>query len=74
MSLPPELKEDYPNGNMILREDYKKAFKTEVRWTDIKSFLRTESIGEVYPNYSNGEKDRYVCRSSMSTEWSSQWF
>ena len=64
MSLPPELKEDYPNGNMILREDYQKAFKKEVRWMNIKSFLRTESIGQVYPTYSNGEKDRYVCHPS----------
>ena len=63
-NVPHELKEDYPNGNMILREDYRKSFKKEVRWKDIKSFLRTESIGEVYPNYSNGEKDRYVCRPS----------
>ena len=41
---------------MILREDYQKSFKKEVRSKDIKSFLRTESIGEVYPSYSNGEK------------------
>ena len=59
-----ELKEDYPNGNMIFREDYQKSFKKEVRWKDIKSFLRTESIGQVYPSYSNGKKDRYVCRPS----------
>ena len=63
-SLPHDLKEDYPNGNMVFREDYQKSFKKEVRWKDIKSFLRTESIGEVYPSYSNGEKDRYVCRPS----------
>ena len=37
----------YPNGNMILREDYQKSFKKEVRSKDIKSYLRTESIGEV---------------------------
>ena len=65
VNLPHELKEDYPNGNMILREDYQKAFKKEVRWTDIKSFLRAESIGEVYRSYNNGEKDRYVCLSSQ---------
>ena len=29
-----------------------------------QSFLKAESIGEVYPSYSNGEKDRYVCRPS----------
>ena len=55
-NLPHDLKEDYPNGNLILREDYQKSFKKEVRWRDIKSFLKTESIGEVYRSYSNGEK------------------
>ena len=59
-----ELEEDYPNGNMIFREDYQKSFKKEVRWKDIKSFLKTESIGEVYHSYSNGEEDRCVCRPS----------
>ena len=49
---------------MILREDYQKSFKKEVRSKDIKSFLRTESIGEVYLSYSNGGKDRYACRPS----------
>ena len=58
-NVPHELKEDYPNGNMILHEDYQKSSKKEVRWKDIKSFLRTESIGEVYPSYNSGEKDRY---------------
>ena len=29
-----------------------------------KVILRTESIGEVYPSYSNGEKDRCVFRPS----------
>ena len=28
------------------------------------SFLKVESIGEVYPSYSNDEKDWYVCRPS----------
>ena len=59
-----ELKEDYSNGNMILREDYRKSCKKEVRWKDTKSFLRTESIGEVYLSYSNAEKYRYACRPS----------
>ena len=63
-NLPHDFKEDYPNGNLILREDYQKSFKKEVRWNDIKSFLKTESIREVYPSYSNGEKNRYVCRPS----------
>ena len=61
---PHELKEDYPTGNLILREDFQKSFKKEVRWRDTKSFLKSEGIGEVYPSYSNGEKDRYVCRPS----------
>ena len=62
--MPVCLKEDFPNGNLILREDYQKSFKKFVRWNDNKSFLRLESLGEVYPSYSNGEKDRYVCRPS----------
>ena len=57
-SLPHELKEDYPHGNLILREDYQKSFKKAVRWRDTKAFLKNESLGEVYPSYSNGEKDR----------------
>ena len=65
-----ELKEDYPNGNMVFREDYQKSFKKEVRWKDIKSFLRTVSIGEVYPSHNSGEKDRH--KSSIPTEWSSR--
>ena len=48
--LPHQLKEDYPNGNLILREDYQKSLKKEVRWNDTKSFLKSESIGEVNPN------------------------
>ena len=59
-----QLKEDFPNGNLILRDDYQKSFKKLVRWNDTKSFLRSESLGEVYPSYTNGEKDRYVCRPS----------
>ena len=65
-NLPHELKEDYPNDNMILREDYQKSSKKEVRWKDTKSFLRTVSTGEVYPSYNSGEKDRY--KSSIPTE------
>ena len=59
-----QLKEDFPYGNLILSEDYQKSFKKLVRWNDTKSFLRSESLGEVYPSYTNGEKDRYVCRPS----------
>ena len=62
--LPYQLKADYPNGNLILREDYQKSFKKRVRWNDIKSFLKSEQLGEVYPSYDNSEKDRYVCRPS----------
>ena len=62
--LPYQLKEDYPNGNIILREDYQKSFKAETRWRDTKKFLRKEGLGEVYPSYNNSEKDRYVCRPS----------
>ena len=47
-----------------MREDYQKSFKKEVRWKDTKSFLKHEGLGEVYPSYSNSEKDRYVCRPS----------
>ena len=28
-------------------------------------FLRLEGLGEAYRSYSNGEKDRYVCRASL---------
>ena len=38
-SLADELKADYPNGNLIYREDYQKSFKKGVRWADTKSFL-----------------------------------
>ena len=59
------LKEDFPNGNLILREDYQKSFKKRVRWNDTKSLMiGWEDYCEVYPSYSNGEKDRYVCRPS----------
>ena len=39
-SLADELKADYPNGNLIYREDYQKSFKKGVRWSDTKRFLR----------------------------------
>ena len=64
-NLPHELKDNYPNDNLILREVYQKK---EVRWRDIKSVLRAKSVGKVYRSYSNGEKDRYVCRSSRQNE------
>ena len=59
-----QVKEDFPNDNLILREDYQKPFKKLVRWKDTESFLRLEGLNEVYPSYSNGDKDRYVCRPS----------
>ena len=59
-----QLKEDYPNGNLILRKDYQTLFKKLVHWEDTKSYLSSEGLGEVYPSYTNGEKDRYVCRPS----------
>ena len=59
-----QLKEDYPNGNLILREEYQKSFKKLVRWEDTKSYLNSEGLGEVYPSYTNGEKERHVCRPS----------
>ena len=39
-SLADELRADYPNGNIIYREDYQKSFKKEVRWADTKVFLK----------------------------------
>jgi len=35
-----KMKTQYPNGNMILREDYQKSFKAETRFADTKTFLR----------------------------------
>ena len=64
-NLPHELKDNYPNDNLILREVYQKK---EVRWRDIKSVLRAKSVGKVYRSYNNGEKDRYVCRPSRQNE------
>ena len=39
-SLADELKADYPNGNIIYREDYQKSFKKAIRWKDTKAFFR----------------------------------
>ena len=30
--------------------------------------MRAKSVGKVYRSYSNGEKDRYVCRPSRQNE------
>ena len=35
-----QLREDYPNGNVIFREDYQKSFKKKVRWEDTKTFFQ----------------------------------
>ena len=35
-----QIRHDYPNGNVILREDYQKSFKKKVRWEHTKKFLR----------------------------------
>ena len=56
--------EDFPNGNLILREDYRRLFKAKVRWKDTKKFLRVEGLGEVYPSYTNAELERLVYRPS----------
>ena len=33
--------EDFPNGNLIFREDYQKSFKKESRYKDLQEFLKT---------------------------------
>ena len=48
------------NCNLILREDYEESFKKGIQWKYVKSFLKSEGIGEVYPSYSNSKKDRHV--------------
>ena len=35
-----QIREDYPNGNIIFRKDYQKSFKKQVRWDDTKKFFR----------------------------------
>ena len=40
-----QLKEDYPNGNLSLREDYQMSFKKFVRWEYTKSYLSLEGLG-----------------------------
>ena len=54
-----QLKEDFPNGNLILQVIQKAC---PVERYQLISEIR--DLGEVYPSYSNGEKDRYVCRPS----------
>ena len=61
---------------MILREDYQRSFKAETRFQDTKDFLKKylgsliclrilrEYLGVVYDSYSNGEKEREVCKPS----------
>ena len=33
--------EDFPNGNLIFREDYQKSFKKQSRYRDLQDFLKT---------------------------------
>ena len=60
----PPTKAELSNGNLILREDYQRSFKKLLRWKDTKPFLKADGLGDVYPSYSNDEKERYVCRPS----------
>ena len=59
-----QIKQDFPNFNLILGEDYQISFKAKVRWKDTKKFLQVESLGEVYPSYTNAELERLVYRPS----------
>ena len=43
-SMKDDLIVDFPNGNLILREDYQKSFKKEVRVKDMKKFLQRYHI------------------------------
>ena len=36
-----QLREEYPNGNVIFREDYQKSFKKKVRWEDTKHSFKS---------------------------------
>ena len=36
-----EWDEDFPNGNLIFREDYQKSFKKQSRYRDLQDFLKT---------------------------------
>ena len=35
-----EFAKEFPNGNLILREDYQRSFKAEIRFRDTKNFLK----------------------------------
>ena len=47
-----QIKQDFPNGNLILGEGYQISFKAKVRWKDTKKLLRVGGLGEVYPTRS----------------------
>ena len=55
-------KDNFPDGNLILREDCQKSFKKEGRFNDTIAFLKIEGIGSVYPSITNSEKERLVSR------------
>ena len=67
-SIPFELKDDYPDGNAIIREDYQRSFKKKARWEATKKFVKIEGNGTLYPSYTNSEKDRYVCKPSRDDQ------
>ena len=69
-----EWKEDYSNGNVIFREDYQKIFKKEVWYKNLQELLEEyvlsyhnhyvlrEDVGITYSSSTNGEKERFVCK------------
>ena len=71
-----EWKEDYSNGNVnvIFREDYQKIFKKEVWYKNLQElleeyvlsyhnhYLLREDVGITYSSSTNGEKERFVCK------------
>ena len=69
-----EWKEDYSNGNVIFREDYQKIFKKEVWYKNLQELLEEyvlsyhihyvlrEDVGITYASSTNGEKERFVCK------------
>ena len=39
-----ELKDHFPDGNAILREDYQRSFKARTRFQDTKDFLKAYRV------------------------------
>ena len=54
-----ELKEDCPDVNAIIREDYQRSFKKKARWEATKQFVKIEGIGTIYPSYTNQVYDGF---------------